>query len=71
MFFDEALERAKYLDERLAKDGKPVGPLHGLPISIKVRPQSAASLITAESFGIGYFQHERKGCDRWIRRVHF
>jgi amidase len=36
MFFDEALERAKYLDERLAKDGKPVGPLHGLPVSVKV-----------------------------------
>lgn len=34
-FFDEALERAKYLDEYLAKQGKPFGPLHGLPISIK------------------------------------
>jgi amidase len=34
-FFDEARERAKYLDEYLAKEGKPVGPLHGLPISIK------------------------------------
>jgi amidase len=34
-FFDDALKRAKYLDDYLAKQGKPVGPLHGLPISIK------------------------------------
>ncbi|KAL1894175.1 hypothetical protein Sste5346_005961 [Sporothrix stenoceras] len=34
-FFDEAIERAKFLDEHLAKEKKPLGPLHGLPISIK------------------------------------
>jgi len=35
-FFPEiALARAKSLDEALKKDGKPVGPLHGLPISLK------------------------------------
>ena len=34
-FMDEALERAKYLDEYLEKHGKPIGPLHGVPISIK------------------------------------
>jgi amidase len=33
--FPEALERAKALDEHLEKTGKPVGPLHGLPISLK------------------------------------
>ncbi|KAJ5788480.1 hypothetical protein N7457_003470 [Penicillium paradoxum] len=33
--FHQALERAKYLDEYLEREGKPVGPLHGLPISIK------------------------------------
>ncbi|KUJ08532.1 amidase [Mollisia scopiformis] len=33
--FDEALERAKYCDDYLAKEGKPLGPLHGLPISLK------------------------------------
>lgn len=36
MFFGQALERAKYLDEYLQKQGKPLGPLHGLPISLKV-----------------------------------
>ncbi|KAG6027988.1 hypothetical protein E4U41_000797 [Claviceps citrina] len=34
-FFDRALARAKYLDEYLRQEGKPMGPLHGLPISIK------------------------------------
>lgn len=34
-FPDIALARAKSLDEALKKDGKPIGPLHGLPISLK------------------------------------
>ncbi|KAJ5448133.1 Amidase [Penicillium cf. griseofulvum] len=34
-FFPQALERAKYLDDYLQREGKPVGPLHGLPISLK------------------------------------
>ncbi|KAJ5308928.1 hypothetical protein PENANT_c013G06980 [Penicillium antarcticum] len=34
-FFPEALQRAKYLDEYLQREGKPFGPLHGLPISLK------------------------------------
>ena len=33
--FPQALERAKQLDEHLATTGKPIGPLHGLPVSIK------------------------------------
>jgi Asp-tRNA(Asn)/Glu-tRNA(Gln) amidotransferase A subunit family amidase len=35
IFFDQALARAKELDEYLAKNGQPMGPLHGLPISLK------------------------------------
>ena len=35
IFFDDAIARAKWLDEQLQKTGKPVGPLHGLPISLK------------------------------------
>ncbi|KAL4890636.1 amidase signature domain-containing protein [Aspergillus ambiguus] len=34
-FFDIALARAKELDDHLSKTGNPVGPLHGLPISLK------------------------------------
>lgn len=35
IFFDNAIARAKQLDEQLARTGKPMGPLHGLPISVK------------------------------------
>lgn len=33
--FDDAIKRGEYLDKYLAKHGKPVGPLHGVPISLK------------------------------------
>lgn len=33
--FPEALERAKLLDAHFKATGKPLGPLHGLPVSIK------------------------------------
>lgn len=32
---DDALARAAELDEYYKKNGKPIGPLHGLPISVK------------------------------------
>ncbi|KAK4142635.1 Acetamidase [Dichotomopilus funicola] len=35
VFFEQALERAKQLDAYFAENGKTVGPLHGLPISLK------------------------------------
>ncbi|KAK8843495.1 hypothetical protein IAR55_007155 [Kwoniella newhampshirensis] len=34
-FLDEALERAQWLDDELERTGKTVGPLHGVPISVK------------------------------------
>jgi amidase len=34
-FMNDALERAKELDQYLEKQGKTIGPLHGVPISIK------------------------------------
>lgn len=34
-FMDEAIERAKYLDEYLQSTGKTIGPLHGVPVSVK------------------------------------
>ncbi|KAI0528190.1 amidase signature domain-containing protein [Xylaria bambusicola] len=35
IFFDEALERAAWLDAHFVKNQSTVGPLHGLPISLK------------------------------------
>jgi amidase len=35
IMFDEALARARECDDYLAREGKPIGPLHGLPISLK------------------------------------
>ncbi|OCF36007.1 hypothetical protein I317_00529 [Kwoniella heveanensis CBS 569] len=34
-FPEEALERARWLDQELERTGNPVGPLHGVPISVK------------------------------------
>ena len=33
--FESAITRAKELDEYLGKNGRPFGPLHGLPVSVK------------------------------------
>jgi amidase len=33
--FDDAIERGEYLDQYLAEHKKPIGPLHGVPVSLK------------------------------------
>lgn len=38
--FEQALKEAAELDERFAAKGQVVGPLHGIPISVKVRCRS-------------------------------
>ncbi|KAK8196059.1 hypothetical protein M8818_007211 [Zalaria obscura] len=51
---DRALTRAKYLDDYLAEHKKPIGPLHGLPISVKehiVGPGTAPLIDTAKYWG--------------------
>jgi amidase len=35
IFVERALARAREVDDYLAKTGKSMGPLHGLPISMK------------------------------------
>ncbi|KAJ5520848.1 hypothetical protein N7463_001301 [Penicillium fimorum] len=37
IFFDKALDRAKELDDHLLRTGEIVGPLHGVPVSVKDR----------------------------------
>lgn len=35
IFVDRALERARQVDEHLERTGTVLGPLHGLPVSLK------------------------------------
>ncbi|TAQ89074.1 hypothetical protein B7494_g2587 [Chlorociboria aeruginascens] len=35
IFFTKAIERAKYLDQEYIRTGKTIGPLHGVPVSLK------------------------------------
>jgi Asp-tRNA(Asn)/Glu-tRNA(Gln) amidotransferase A subunit family amidase len=57
IFVDRALERAAWLDEQLKSTGKVVGPLHGLPISLKdqIRIKGLETIMgtwTMYSFGV-------------------
>jgi amidase len=36
IMFEEAVARARECDEFLEREGRPIGPLHGLPVSLKV-----------------------------------
>lgn len=35
IFFDDAISEAQKLDDYFAEHRKPIGPLHGLPVSLK------------------------------------
>lgn len=35
ILFDRALQRSRELDEYFRQERKPIGPLHGLPVSLK------------------------------------
>jgi amidase len=54
--FDEALAEAERLDEYMRVHGKPKGPLHGLPISVKEHiylkdtPSSAGFVAWVDDF---------------------
>lgn len=72
IFFDKALSRAKELDEHLRKTGEVVGPLHGIPISVKDRfdvegldttvgtlcTLSTSSFYNADSNRLGWFNQQ-------------
>ncbi|KAF8996912.1 amidase signature domain-containing protein [Cyathus striatus] len=59
IFVERALERARYLDEQLRVTGKPVGPLHGLPISLKDQfKMEGLETIMGYVSGIGDFATE-------------
>ncbi|ETN43750.1 uncharacterized protein HMPREF1541_02909 [Cyphellophora europaea CBS 101466] len=50
-FMDEAIEQAKQLDEYLAVNGRTIGPLHGVPISIKDHMPIAGTYSSMGCFG--------------------
>ncbi|KAK3726061.1 hypothetical protein LTR37_000209 [Vermiconidia calcicola] len=55
-FFDHAIQRGEYLDLYLAEHKKPLGPLHGVPISIK-DPFNYVGVATTLGF-VSYLDHE-------------
>lgn len=57
IFFDKGITQAKAIDEEYAKTGKPKGPMHGLPISLK-------DSIGFSGFDstVGFISHCNKPC---------
>lgn len=68
MFYD-AIESAKKLDEHFKKTGKTVGPLHGVPMTFKVR-SFACPAVVFYGFNaqrrLGVLSCERLRCERRI-----
>lgn len=67
-FLDDAIENAKELDRTLEKTGKVVGPLHGVPVSIKVceAPPIPCFSCGARLSETGSHQHQRPMGFQWI-----
>ncbi|OAX81289.1 hypothetical protein ACJ72_04366, partial [Emergomyces africanus] len=67
IFFDAALEDAKKLDAYFAEHKKPVGPLHGIPISLKDQFHVKGVETTMGYVGwIGTFQGQKEDPRRLV-----
>ncbi|KAL8662870.1 MAG: hypothetical protein Q9168_008190 [Polycauliona sp. 1 TL-2023] len=55
---EEAMARAKYLDDYYNEHGSPIGPLHGLPISVKEHIGMKGRGLNAGF--VGWWDHEGK-----------
>lgn len=55
VFFDKALKRARELDDHLLRTGKVVGPLHGVPVSVKDRFDVEGFDTTVGTFSLFFF----------------
>jgi hypothetical protein len=62
--FPEAIERAKFLDKWLLDYRKPLGPLHGLPVSVKV--YLCTAILEAADFRLGWLQHKGSAIHSWL-----
>jgi hypothetical protein len=60
IFVDRALERAAWLDEQLKSTGKVVGPLHGLPVSLKDQIRIKGLETVMGTWTIGFIRYPWK-----------
>lgn len=58
IMFEEGIERAKWLDAELERSGKTIGPLHGVPISVKDSFQVKVRLRFSARFYMKYLSKE-------------
>lgn len=65
VMFSEAIESAKALDEHFKKTGKVVGPLHGLPVSLKDNMN-----IKGKPSSVGFVSWATKPAERDSTVVH-
>lgn len=72
IFFVEAMERARVLDQHLADTGEVVGPLHGLPVSLKVHISTRMALDQGKLTGQDCFavagQYATAGYVEYLKR---
>jgi amidase len=68
-FMDEAVKQAKELDDYLEKNGKTVGPLHGVPISIKEHMHIAGTYSSQGSLASTVFDEEDSHMVAMLRKM--
>ena len=67
IFFSDALDQARRLDHVLETTGGPVGPLHGVPVSVKDHYNIKGQVTTAGF--ISYAHHGIKGGDAHVVEI--